>query len=120
MITTRSHYRQLFQDEVQRLAAIEINIPVNQEFSTHHIVHYPKFLSIMEEQFMSTLAKEQIKNLARFGGGPEEDVIKWLQEVEEVFDRAQLQPFNKYLAVQSYLIESAAKWFRHNRSNICD
>ncbi|CAF3937474.1 unnamed protein product, partial [Rotaria sp. Silwood1] len=120
MITTRSHYRQLFQDEVQRLAAIEINIPVNQESSTHPIVHYPKFLSIMEEQFMSTLAKEQIKNLARFGGGPEEDVIKWLQEVEEVFDRAQLQPSNKYLAVQSYLIESAAKWFRHNKSNICD
>ncbi|CAF2777582.1 unnamed protein product [Rotaria sp. Silwood2] len=74
----------------------------------------------MEEQFMSTLAKEQIKNLAKFGGGPEEDVIKWLQEVEEVFDRAQLQPSNKYLAVQSYLVESAAKWFRHNKLNICD
>ncbi|CAF4378258.1 unnamed protein product, partial [Rotaria magnacalcarata] len=40
--------------------------------------------------------------------------------VEEVFTRAQLQPSNKLLAVQSYLIDSAEKWFRYNKSIILD
>ncbi|CAF5135001.1 unnamed protein product, partial [Rotaria magnacalcarata] len=53
---------------------------------------------------MHTLAKEQIKRLAKFGGAHHEDVVKWLSDVEEVFTRAQLQPSNKLLAVQSYLI----------------
>ncbi|CAF5192971.1 unnamed protein product, partial [Rotaria sp. Silwood1] len=42
-----------------------------------------------EEQVMNTLAKEQIKNLSKFGGAPDEDVIKWIQDMEAVFDRAQ-------------------------------
>ncbi|CAF4590121.1 unnamed protein product, partial [Rotaria socialis] len=67
-----------------------------------------------------TLAKEQIKRLAKFGGAHHEDVVKWLSDVEEVFTRAQLQPPNKLLAVQSYLIDSAEKWFRYNKSIILD
>lgn len=116
---TRSQYRQLFEEETQRLGTIEFDTPVNCEHPTA-LVHQPLFLSIMEEQVMLTLAKEQIKNLPRFGGGPDEDIMKWLQDIEEVFDRAQLQPSNKYTAVQSYLTDSAAKWFRHNKLNICD
>ncbi|CAF4585619.1 unnamed protein product, partial [Rotaria socialis] len=46
----------------------------------------------MEEQILHTLAKEQIKRLAKFGGAHHEDVVKWLSDVEEVFTRAQLQP----------------------------
>jgi hypothetical protein len=38
----------------------------------------------------------------------------------DVFDRAQVQPANRYLVVQSYLIDSAATWFRHVKDRIFD
>ncbi|CAF1594281.1 unnamed protein product, partial [Adineta steineri] len=41
-------------------------------------------------------------------------------DVKKVFTRTQLQPSNRYVAVQSYLTDSAEKWFRHNKSNILD
>ncbi|CAF3600667.1 unnamed protein product, partial [Rotaria sp. Silwood2] len=74
----------------------------------------------MEEQILHTLTKEQIKSFAEFGGARHEDVVKWLSDVEEIFNRAQFQPSNKYLAVQSYLIDSALKWFRYNKTTIID
>ncbi|CAF3238903.1 unnamed protein product [Rotaria sp. Silwood2] len=74
----------------------------------------------MEEHILHTLAKELIKSLAEFGAARHKDVVKWLSDVEEVFNRAQFQPSNKYLAVLSYLIDSAAKWFKYNKSTIID
>ncbi|CAF1544464.1 unnamed protein product [Rotaria magnacalcarata] len=120
MVITRSNYQQLFQQEAQRLSDIEIESPQYSEISFNHIVYRPLLSSIMEEQILHTLAKEQIKRLAKFGGAHHEDVAKWLSDVEEVFTRAQLQPSNKLLAVQSYLIDSAEKWFRYNKSIILD
>ncbi|CAF3712416.1 unnamed protein product, partial [Rotaria socialis] len=46
--------------------------------------------------------------------------IQWLQDTEEIFDRVQLKPSNKYLAVQSYLKGTADTWFRLHKSNIPD
>jgi hypothetical protein len=120
MVITRSNYQQLFQQEAQRLSDIEIESPQYSEISFNHIVYRPLLSSIMEEQILHTLAKEQIKRLAKFGGAHHEDVVKWLSDVEEVFTRAQFQPSNKLLAVQSYLIDSAEKWFRYNKSIILD
>ena len=120
MVLTRLHAQQIFQREAQRLSNIVIEPPRYSEVSVNHIIYRPLFSSNMEEQILHTLAKEQIKNLEKFGGAPHEDVVKWLSDVEEVFTRTQLQPSNKYLAVQSYLIDSAAKWFRYNKSTILD
>lgn len=74
----------------------------------------------MEEQCLHTLAKEQIKNLRKFAGCSGEDVVRWLEDVEEVFNRAQIQPANKFIAIQSYLTDAALKWFRNNRQHITD
>ncbi|CAF1436761.1 unnamed protein product [Rotaria sp. Silwood1] len=120
MVITRSHYQQLFQQEAKRLSDIDIEFSSYSEFSLNHIVYHPAFLSVMEEQVMNTLAKEQIKNLSKFGGAPDEDVIKWIQDMEAVFDRAQLQPSNKFIAIQSNLTDAAEKWFRYNKSSITD
>ncbi len=51
---------------------------------------------------------------------PDDDVLKWLQAIEEVFDRAQVQSSNKFIAVQSYLTDAAEKWFRFTKSTIRD
>ncbi|CAF2572822.1 unnamed protein product [Rotaria sp. Silwood2] len=93
-VLTCSHYQKLFQQEVQRLSVIDIDTSYHSEFSN--------------------------KTLAKFGGARHEDVVKWLSDVEEIFNRAQFQLSNKYLAVQSYLIDSAAKWFRYNKATIID
>ena len=118
MVLTRLNHKQIFDQEVQRLFRIELDPAELFEPYIKSIVYRPLFTSIMEEQFMNTWAKEQIKTLVKFGGSMNEDVVKWLQDVEEVFDRAQLQPANKFLTVQSYLIDAAAKWFRFNKTNI--
>lgn len=120
MVITRAHKHHQFHEEAQRLSKIDFNSTYSLEFDSDFIVYRPVFLSNMEEQFMNTLAKEQIRTLVKFSGDPCEDVIKWLSDVEMVFDRAQLQMSNKYLAVQSYLTEAAEKWFRHNKSTISD
>ncbi|CAF1611806.1 unnamed protein product [Rotaria sp. Silwood1] len=109
MVITRSHYQQLFQQEAKRLTDINIEFSPYSEFSVNHIVYHPAFLSVMEEQVMNTLAKEQIRNLSKYGGAPDEDVIKWIQDIEAVSDRAQLQPSNKFIAIQSYLTDAAEK-----------
>ncbi|CAF4928847.1 unnamed protein product, partial [Rotaria sp. Silwood1] len=109
MVITHSHYQQLFQQEAKRLSDIDIEFSPYPEFSLNHIVYHPAFLSVMEEQVMNTLAKEQIRNLSKFGRAPDEDVIKWIQVMEAVFDRVQLQPSNKFITIQSYLTDAAEK-----------
>ncbi|CAF3667086.1 unnamed protein product [Rotaria sp. Silwood1] len=94
--------------------------PSDTSTSSHSTVRRPLFTSNMEEQFMSTLAKEQVKTLTKFSGSDFEDIIHWLKHVEEVFDRALIQPSNKYLAIQPYLADAALKWFRFNKSKIPD
>jgi hypothetical protein len=74
----------------------------------------------MDDQFMNFVLKEQINTIIKFSGSANDDVLKWLQDVEEIFDHAQLQSSHKYLAIQPYLIGAAAKWFRFNEPNIDD
>ena len=120
MVITRSLSQALFPEEAQRLSNIDLDQSSLPELPTRSVAHRPSVSSVMEKQVMNTVAKEQLKNLAKFSGSSEEDVNKWLQDVDEIFDRAQLRPSNRYLAVQSYLADAAAKWFRHNRSTIAD
>ena len=120
MVITRSLHQHLFKKEAQRLSCIEFQLADHPESSHYHTIYRPTFVTTMEEQFMHTLAKEQIKTLEKFGGGAHEDVVKWLQNMEEAFDRAQVQSSNKYSAIQWYLTDAAAKWFRHNKSIIPD
>src|SRR5690349_8993546 len=103
MVITRSQYHQIYTQEVQRLSLIEMEPSDISTSSSNSSVYRPIILSSTEEQSLITLAKEQLKTLAKFGGSANEDVLKWLEDVEAVFDRAQLQPSNRYLAVQSYL-----------------
>jgi hypothetical protein len=112
VVTTRSKHK-LFRQEAKRLSRIEMDAPKTT-------VPPPLVTSKIEEQILTTLAKEQVKTLAKFGGSEHEDVIIWLKDVEDVFDRAQIQSSNKYLAIQSYLIDAALKWFRFNKSNMLD
>ncbi|CAF3801849.1 unnamed protein product [Rotaria sp. Silwood1] len=35
--------------------------------------------------------EEQIGTIAKFSGAPSEDVVQWLRDIEEIFDRAQLR-----------------------------
>lgn len=44
----------------------------------------------------------------------------WLQQVDAAFDRAQLQDSHKIIAIQSYLTDAAAVWFRFNKSKCRD
>ncbi|CAF1623828.1 unnamed protein product [Rotaria magnacalcarata] len=92
----------------------------NTSISPDSTVYRPLLNSNMEQEFLRTLAKEQVKTLNKFSGSNSEDVIHWLNRVEQVFDRALLQPANKYVAVQSYLHGAAAKWFQFNKSDIND
>ena len=120
MVITRSIREQSFKEEIARLAKIEFDSPAPSFCVNHSIVYRPLFLSIMEEQFMHNVAKEQIKTLTKFNGSPDEDIVKWVQDMDEVFDRAQLQSSNKFLAIQSYLAGAAMKWFRFNKAHIPD
>ncbi|CAF1082397.1 unnamed protein product [Rotaria sp. Silwood1] len=64
--------------------------------------------------------EELIRSLIKFDGILNQDVIQWLAYIEEVFDRIQLQASNKYVAVQYFLTNGAATWFRYSKSNILD
>jgi hypothetical protein len=64
--------------------------------------------------------KEFIRTIPKFGGAVNEDVVKWLQHIDAVFDQVELRSSNKYIAVQFYLTDTAAKWFRYNNCNILD
>ncbi|CAF4224966.1 unnamed protein product, partial [Rotaria magnacalcarata] len=68
MMTTRALYYHLFEQEAQRLADIDFNSSYWLEVDINSIAYRPVFLSTMEEQFMSTLAKEQIRTLVKFSG----------------------------------------------------
>jgi len=81
------------------------------EFSITYIVYYRMVFSLIEEL---------IRTITKFGGTVNEDVLEWLKNIDEVFDRVQLQPSNKYIAAQSYLTKTAALWFRFHKSNILD
>jgi hypothetical protein len=121
MVITRLTHQQIFYQEVLRLSQIDIDLEFSpRELFDFPIVYRPIFLSTMEEQFMNFVLKEQIKTIIKFSGSSQEDVRKWLENVEEIFDRAKLQPSQKYLAIQPYLIGAAAKWFRFNKSTIDD
>ncbi|CAF2045440.1 unnamed protein product [Rotaria magnacalcarata] len=74
----------------------------------------------MTEQYMQIFVQEQIRALTMFFGTRYDDVNQWLQDTEEKFDRVQLKPSNKYLAVQSYLTGTADTWFRLHKLNIPD
>jgi hypothetical protein len=64
--------------------------------------------------------EELIRSLPTFGGTRTEDVRKWLQDVETIFDQVQLRPSNKFIVAQFSLTTTAATWFRFNKSNILD
>ncbi|CAF3307625.1 unnamed protein product [Rotaria socialis] len=119
MVITRSQHHQIFIQEFQRLSRIEMEHS-DPSISSDSTVYRPLLTSNMEQEYLRTLAKEQVKTLHKFSGSNSEDVIHWLQCVEQVFDRALLQPVNKYIAVQFYLHGAAAKWFQFNKSNIND
>ncbi|CAF3712429.1 unnamed protein product [Rotaria socialis] len=74
----------------------------------------------MTEQYMEMFVQEQVRALTMFFGSRYEDFSQWLQDTEEIFDRVQLKPSNKYLAVQSYLKGTADTWFRLHKSNKLD
>jgi hypothetical protein len=74
----------------------------------------------MKEELMDYSIGEQIRAIKKFSGSDNADVVKWLHDVEEIFDRFELKPFQKYLTVQSFLINTAELWFRFNKSTICD
>jgi hypothetical protein len=79
--------------------------------STHYLIYRPVFFSVMEEL---------IRTIPKFSGAANEDIVKWLKDIEAVFDKVQLGPSNKYVAAQYYLTNTAAKWFRYNKSRILD
>ena len=109
MVVTRAQYHTTYFQETHRLASINPDDPEFLATPFEPVVHRPAFVSSMEEQFMNTWAKEQIKNLPKFGGSVEEDVLNCLQGVGEVFDRAQIQSSNRFMAIQPYLVDAAAK-----------
>jgi hypothetical protein len=119
VVTTRSKHR-IFQQEIERLSLIDMASDDTSNSSSNTTTSRSLSTAHTEEQILTTLAKEQIKTLSKFGDAENEDVVIWVQRVEEVFDRAQLQSSNKYLVIQSYLVNAALKWFRFNKSNILD
>jgi hypothetical protein len=64
--------------------------------------------------------EELIRSLIKFDGARNHDVVKWLQYIEEVFDRLQAQASHKYVALSYFLTSDAAIWFKHNKSSIPD
>ena len=120
MIITRNYPDRLFNQEIRRLAKINIEFSSCPAISFDYCVYRPVIPSKMEEQMMYAIVKEELKTLPKFGGGKSEDVVKWLKKINDVFDQAQLNPSNKYLAVQSYLTDTAALWFSYNKNDITD
>ncbi len=47
--------------------------------------------------------EELVRSIIKFGGALNEDAAEWLQYIEQIFDRTQLRPSNKYIAVQCFL-----------------
>ncbi|CAF1503759.1 unnamed protein product [Adineta ricciae] len=88
-----------------------------------HISRYPEFNTVdtsSVDPILLILTKEQLKTLAKFAGTPQDDILQWLIRVDEIFDSIQLPDSAKFIAIQSYLIVAALKWFRFNKSQITD
>ena len=64
--------------------------------------------------------EDLVKTIPHFGGHLHEDVVRWLHIINEIFDRVNLQPSNRYLAARSFLTKGAASWFRFTKSAIPD
>lgn len=64
--------------------------------------------------------EDLVKAIPHFSGTANEDVIGWLDAINKIFDRVQLQPCNRYIAAQFYLKHTAALWFTHSRATIPD
>ena len=64
--------------------------------------------------------EDLIKTIPYFGGTAHEDVVQWLNIINEIFDRVELRPLNRYIAAQSFLTKTAALWFRYNRPTVSD
>ena len=64
--------------------------------------------------------EDLVNSIPHFGGTAHEDVVRWLNIINEIFDRAKLRPSNRYIAAQCYLTETASLWFRYSRSTISD
>ena len=69
MVITRSQSLALFPEEAQRLSSIDLNQSAPPELPTRPVLHRPSVSSVMENQFMNTLGKEQFK---KFSG------IRWI------------------------------------------
>ena len=70
---------------------------------------------------MSPSVTEDLVNfIPHFGGTAHEDVVRWFNIINEIFDRAKLRPSNRYIAAQCFLTKAAACWFRYNRSTVFD
>jgi hypothetical protein len=95
MIITRDYPNRICNQEFYRLAKINIDFSSYLESSPEYRVYRPVISSIMEQQMMRSIVKEELKTLPKFDGSAGEDVVKWLKKVNEVFDQAQLQPPNK-------------------------
>ena len=64
--------------------------------------------------------EDLVNSIPHFGGTAHEDVVRWLNIINEIFDRAKLRPSNRYIAAQCYLTETASLWLRYSRSTISD
>jgi hypothetical protein len=69
---------------------------------------------------MSTSPEAVIQSFTRFGGHYHEDIIEWVQYMEEVFDQAEIPSSHKYIIAQYYLTGAAVKWFRFHEAHIPD
>ncbi|CAF4299431.1 unnamed protein product, partial [Rotaria sordida] len=61
-----------------------------------------------------------IRSIIKFTGNRNQDVINWLQYIDEVFDGFQLQASEKHRVVSYFLTSYAAVWFKHIKPNTSD
>ncbi|CAF4242201.1 unnamed protein product, partial [Rotaria sordida] len=64
--------------------------------------------------------EEQIRSIIKFTGSSKQDVINWLQYIDEVFDGFQLQASEKNRVVSYFLTRYAAVWFKHIKPDTPD
>jgi hypothetical protein len=64
--------------------------------------------------------EELLGAIIKFDGARNHDVVEWLQYIEEIFDRHQLQASLKYAVVPYFLTSYAASWFKYIKPNNSD
>ena len=64
--------------------------------------------------------EDLVNSIPHFGGTAHEDVVRWLNIINEISDRAKLRPSNRYIVAQCSLTKAAACWFRYSRSTVSD